>query len=73
MRFHYFLAIFLKISFSIISDSKMASGRAPTGKRRVLIRPLLPEGEVPRGRGRDWLTVENSRYPKRVQIMKNQQ
>ena len=71
MRFHYFLALFLKISFSIISDTKMASGRTPAGERRVLIRPLLPEGEVPRGKGRDWLTGENSRYPKWVQIMKN--
>ena len=49
-RFHYFLAIFLKFSPSIISDTKMASGSAPAGERRVQIRPLLPEGEVPRGR-----------------------
>ena len=48
------MALFLKISFSIISDTKMASGRAPAGERRLKIRPLLPEEEAPRGRGRDW-------------------
>ena len=42
----------------------MASGRAPAGERRVQIRPLLPDEEVPRGRARDWLSVHNSRYQK---------
>ena len=49
MRFQYFLAIFLKFSVSIISDTKMASGSAPAGVTGLEIRPLLPDGEMPRG------------------------
>ena len=66
MRFHYFLAVFLKFSVSIISDRRMASGSAPAGERGVINWPLLPEGEVPRGRGRGWLTVNHSKCPNRV-------
>ena len=65
-EFSLLFASFLKNSFSIILDSKMASGRAPTCEKRLQIRPLLPDEEVPRGRARDWLSVHNCRYPKRV-------
>ena len=44
----------------------MSSGSAPAGEGGVRIRPLLPENEVPRGRGEDWLTVFNSKYLNRV-------
>ena len=36
----------------------MASGKAPSEGMRLKIRPLLPEGEVAKGRGRDWLPKE---------------
>ena len=44
----------------------MASSSAPAGAVGVRIRPLLPENEVPRGKGNDWLTVFNCKYSNRV-------
>ena len=38
----------------------MASGEAPSEGMRLKIRPLLPEGEVPKGRGGDCLSREIS-------------
>ena len=60
MSFHCFLLVFLKISFSIISDTKMANDRAPVGDRRLQIRPFLVDEEVPRGEqeiGSQFITV----------------
>ena len=57
-----YLAEFLSFLLSFFdSVPKMASGEAPSEGMRLKIRPLLPEGEVPRGRQRDQLPKEASK------------
>ena len=57
-----YFCILLGFSFHIFTDIKMASGSAPTGGQGVGIRPLLPENEVPKEKGQDWLTLYKSKF-----------